>query len=247
MENRAEYLIESYFANALTAAEASELKALAEADPQVAAELAFQKQVSRSVQSFSLAEGIQDPRFKAATKPTPSTIKVTMWPRYAYAAAAAIALIIVGYLYIQEPGIQSVVADNAKEYPNKMKFRSLGDEAQEVPAAVIQAFSLYDQGMYGEAALALQPIVTANADRMDYRFYWGVSLLMDKQYAAAVSALSPVAQSQDERRIPALYYLGLACAATGDKACALQNLQAYIDAPEGVTYRKQAQAVKDAL
>ncbi|MBC7773840.1 MAG: hypothetical protein H7246_00270 [Phycisphaerae bacterium] len=249
MENRAEYLLESYFANALTTAEATELNTLAFANPGVAAELAFQQRVAATVQMHSLAGGIQNTAWRvAAQKPYPTTaIKVSMLPRYAYATAAAIALLIVAYLFIMPPSLQSVVADNTKEYPNKMKFKSLGDEAQAVPENVIRAFGLYDEQKYSEAANALQPIVAANADRMDYRFYWGVSLVESKQYAAAVTALTPVAQSQDEKKIPALYYLGLACAGKGDKDCARQNLQAYIDSPEGVTFRKEAQTVKNAL
>ena len=249
MENRAEYLLESYFANAITAAEANELKSLASTDPGLAAELAFQQRLAASVRSGSLAAGIQNNAWKAAAQRSPATaVKVSMLPRYAYAAAAAIALMIAAYLFMMPAAdLQTVVADNTKEYPNKMKFKSLGDEAQEVPENVIRAFGLYDAQQYDQAADALQPIVTANADRMDYRFYWGVSLVKSKQYSAAVAALSPVVQSQDEKKIPALYYLGLACAGTGDKNCARQNLQAYIDSPEGVTFRNQAKAVKEAL
>jgi len=249
MENRAEHLLESYFSNALTAAEAAELKTLAATDSNVAAELAFQRRVATSVQSSSLAKGIQNTDWKtAAQKPFPSTaIKVSMLPRYAYAAAAALALLVVAYLFIVPPSLQTVVAKNTKEYPNKMKFKSLGEEAQSVPENIIKAFNQYDKHQYREAATALQSIVAAHTDRMDYRFYWGVSLVNSKQYAEAVKALSPLVQSQDERKIPALYYLGLACAGVGDKDCARQNLQAYIESPEGVTYREQAKAVLEAL
>jgi len=249
MENRADYLLESYFANALSAAEAAELKALASANPSLAAELAFQQRVATSVQSHSLAKGIQNTAWRAVAQKTfPTTaVKVSMLPRYAYAAAAAFALLMVAYLFILPPSLQSVVADNAKEYPNKMKFKSLGDEAQSVPENVIRAFGLYDNHKYSEAAKALQPIVAANADRMDYRFYWGVSLVKSKQYAAAVAVLTLVVQSPDEKKIPAFYYLGLACAGAGDKDCARQNLQAYLDSPAGVTFRKQAEAVIKAL
>ncbi len=249
MENRAEYLIESYFANALNTAEATELKTLASTNPSVATELAFQKRVAATFQSRSLAEGIQNTAWRAAVqKPFPTTaIKVSMLPRYAYAAAAAVALLIVAYLFIMPPSIQSVVADNAKEYPNKMKFKSFGEEAQTVPENVIRAFRLYDDQKYSEASTAFQTVVTANADQMVYRFYWGVSLVMSKQYSEAVAALTPVAQSQDEKKTPALYYLGLAYAGIGDKEGARQNLQAYIDSPEGVTFRKQAETVKKAL
>jgi tetratricopeptide (TPR) repeat protein len=249
MENRAEHLLESYFANALTAAEATELKTLASADPAVAAELDFQQRVSTALKPCSLAESIQHPEWRAAAhKPfSASAIKVSMLPRYAYAAAAALALLIVAYVFIMPPSLQSVVAKNAVEYPNKMKFKSLGDAAESVPENVIQAFAQYDKAQYREAALDLQAIVTSNPDRMDYRFYWGVSLVKNKQYSEAVEALTPIIQSQDERKIPAHYYLGLACAGKGDKACARQNLQAYVDSPEGVTFRKAAKAVLEAL
>ncbi|MFN0174894.1 MAG: tetratricopeptide repeat protein [Saprospiraceae bacterium] len=249
MENRAEHLLESYFANALTAAEAIELKTLVSADPTVATDLAFQKRVAATLQSRSLADGIQNPAWKmAAQKPTPSAaIKVSMFPKYAYAAAAAIALLIFAYIFIMPPSLQSVVADNTKEYPNKMKFKSFGEDAVAVPETVIKAFELYDNQEYSAAAKALQPIVTSNADRMDYRLYWAVSLVKSKQYPAAVTALTPLAQSQDERRIPALYYLGLACAGVGDKDCARQNLQDFIASPESVSFRKEAEAVLNAL
>ena len=249
MENRAEYLIESYFANALTAAEANELKALASADPSVAAELAFQRLVSASVQSHSLSDGIEQKDWRsAALKPGPATaIKVSMFPRYAYAAAAAIALLIVAYIFIKPPSLQTIVADNAKEYPNKMSFRSMGDASENIPEQVLKAFALYDEKRYKEAANAFQPIVEEDAAKLDYRFYWGVSLVKSKQYTAAVSALTPIVQSEYEGKIPAHYYLGLACAGAGDRACARQNLQQYIDSPEGVTYRKQAEKVLGSL
>lgn len=249
MENRAEHLLESYFANALTPAEATELKSMAASDPSVAAELAFQKRVAHTLQSGSLSDGIQNSEWRAAAqKPFPGgAIKTTLFPRYFYALAAALTLLIAAYLFMAPPRLQTVVAKNTVEYPNKMKFKSLGEEAQTVPKEVIQAFSFYDKHQYQEAATALQSIVAANSDRMDYRFYWGVALVNSKQYSAAVDALNPVVESQDERKVPALYYLGLACAGNGNKACARQNLQAYIDAPDGVTFRKQAQAVLAAL
>lgn len=249
MENRAEHLLESYFANALTPAEATELKSMAASDPGVAAELAFQRQVAHTLQSGSLSDGIQNSEWRAAAqKPFPGgAIKTSMFPRYFYAMAAAIALLIAAYWFITPPSLQAVVAKNTVEYPNKMKFKSLGEEAETVPKAVIEAFSFYDKHQYSEAANALKSIVAANSDRMDYRFYWGVSLVNSKQYSAAVDALRVVVESPDERKIPALYYLGLAYAGNGDKDSARQNLQAYIDSPDGITFRKQAQAVLAAL
>jgi hypothetical protein len=248
MENRAEQLLESYFANSISSTELEELRALAAADAAVADEIAFQQRIAASVQKAALAEGIQDPAWRnTAEKPVSGAKKVFMFPGYAYAVAAALALLVVAYIFLMPQDLPTLVAKNTKEYPNKMKFKSLGEEAQAVPEAVIQAFSLYDHKQFREAATALQPIVGANADRMDYRFYWGVSLVNSQQYAAAVYALTPLVQSSDERKIPAQYYLGLACAGSGDLTCARQNLQAYIDSPEGVSYREQAKKVLSAL
>ena len=249
MENRAEQLLESYFANELTVAEAAELNSLAAKDPALAAEMAFQKQIAKGVQANTLSGSIQNAAWRtAAENPFPtSAVKVTMWSRYAYAAAAAVALVIAAVLFFQSPSLQTVVADNATEYSNKMQFKSLGDESEGVSAAVMAAFSSYDQGAYGDAAKALHGIVAAHGDRLDYRFYWGVSLVQDKQYAAAVTALNPVVQAQNDYQVPAMFYLGLACAATEDLACARQNLQAYVDSPNGVTFRKEAKAVLEAL
>lgn len=251
MENRAEYLLESYFANALTEAEATELKTLAASDPVLAAEIDFQKQVANSLQQQSLAKSINNSTWRAIVQTpfsaAPSAVKISMWPRYRYAAAAAIALLVVAYVFLTPPDLPAVVAKNTQEYPNKMRFKSLGDAAESVPANVIEAFKLYDKKQYKAAADALEPIANAQVDRMDYRFYWGISLVNSKQYEKAVMVLTPLAQSQDERKIPALYYLGLACAGKGDKDCARQNLQAYVESPEGVTFRKQAIAVLKAL
>lgn len=249
MENRADQLLEAYFANTLTESEALELQQLVANDPAIAAELAFQQRIAAAAQSKSLSDSIQDTAWRAvANKPFPSgAVKVKMGSRYAFALAAALALMIVAYLFMQPPSLQTIVADNAKAYPNKMKFKSLGKEAETVSPEVIRAFQLYDNQNYSATALALQPVVAANLDRVDYRFYWGVSLLKSNQYPAAVSALTPATQGQHEYQVPALYYLGLACAGSGDHACARQNLKAYLDSPDGVTFRTQAKAVLDKL
>lgn len=249
MENRADLLLESCFANSLTREEANELKSLAEADPTVADEIKFQRRVAAAVRSRSLSGGIQNPTWKEAIHPPfpAKALKVSMWPRLAYAAAATLALLIVAYVFLTPPDIQMVVAENTRDYPNKMAFKSLGEEAETVSPEVINAFEQYDQKNYRVAAEALATIVANSPDRMDYRFYQGVSLVQAGQYQAAVEALAVVVNTQSEQKTAAMYYLGLACAATGDKECAKQQLNAYLASPEGVTYKKQAQTVLDAL
>lgn len=249
MENRAEYLLESYFSNSLTEAEAAELKQLVAKDPGIAEELSFQQRLASSLQKGALANSIQNKTWReAAKKPfSGGALKIRMWSRYAIATAAAIALFLVARVALQTPDLMTVVSENTKEYPNTMPFKSLSDEASRYPGEVIAAFALYDDKSYTKAATALEAIATAYPEESDYRFYWGVALVHDKQYDKAKSALEPLVQSQAEKSIPARYYLGLACAGTGDKDCARRNLQSYVDSPEGVTYRKNASAVLEGL
>lgn len=250
MENRAERLLESYFANSLSADEATELKTLTSSDPRIAAELGFQMRVASAVKPLALARGIQNAAWReAAQTPFPATaIKASMWPRFVYAAAASIALLIAAYIFLQPPNLQTIVANNATEYPNIMPFNTWGEQDKSYPQEVIKAFEPYRDKDFSKSAQTLQTIVAAYPDSLDYRFYWGVSLVKAKKYTEAVGALTPLVQSQYELEIPALYYLGLACAGAGDKDCARQNLQAFIDSNDAnPKTKKQAQAVKDAL
>lgn len=249
MENRAEHLIEAYFANELSPAEKAELKKLVSDDPKVAAELNFQQSIAKRFQKASIADSIENPAWRAAgEKPFPhNAIKASFGKRYMYAAAAVFALLIAAYLFLRPSGLQSTLADNSREYPNKMRFKSMGDEAEKVAPNIIKAFDLYDLKQFDQAAQALAPIVAAEPNRTDYRLYWGVSLLKSGQYEAAISALQPIAVGNDERRLPAYFYLGIAYAAHGDYTPARQYLEAYVNATEGVTFRTQAQNVLDAL
>jgi TolA-binding protein len=251
MENRADLLLDAYFANTLTIEEAKELKNLVAEDPAVAAEFKFQQRVAASLRSRSLSGGIQRNDWKEAIHPpfpaAAKALKVSMWPRIAYAAAATLALLMVAYLFLTPPDIKTVVAENTRDYPNKMAFKSMGAEAETVSPDVIRAFEQYDLKNYRAAAEALTPIAAKFPDRMDYRFYLGVSQVHAGQYEAAAQTLALVAQNESEQKIPALYYLGLACAGKGDKDCARQNLDAYLASPEGITFKKQAKVVLDAL
>lgn len=249
MENRAEYLLELHFSNSLTETEAKELKQLAANDPSIAEEIAFQHRLASSMHSGALVNSIQNQAWReAATKPFPNgALKIRMWSGYAIATAAAITLFIVARLALQTPDLMTVVKENTMEYPNTMAFKSLSNEATRYPSEVIQAFALYDQKNYAKAATALEGIANTYPEESDYRFYWGVALVHDKQFDKAILVLTPLVQSQAEKNIPARYYLGLACAGKADKDCAHQNLQSYVDSPEGVTYRENARAVLEKL
>lgn len=249
MNTRTEHLIESFFANDLSEPETQELRSLLANDPAAVAEFKWQQRLAGQVGTLTLSGSIQNAAWRQAARPP--FRQVTMW-RKALAAAAAIAVLVVAWIVLSPDKIESVVAGNYVHYPNKMPFKSLGgpgDSGDQVPQAVLDAFRLYDAGdRPGEAARALAGIVAAYPDRLDYRFYEGVALIGDGQYAAAAAALQPVATSDDTYKTPALYYLGLAYAGSGNKEQAQTALKAYLGtADEVLTYRKQAEKVLKAL
>ncbi|MBL7806730.1 MAG: hypothetical protein JNN28_02885 [Saprospiraceae bacterium] len=252
MENRSEHLLEAYFAHTLSEAESAELSALLQSDQALAAEMRFRQQIASAVQQKSLRAGIENPDWAKATIPPAgsgagSAIKRQMWSRYLSAAAAAIVLLVVAWVYIPTGSTSNLIAEQTAVFPNKMTFKSLGQTSMAVPPEVIQAFKLYDQQNYTEAAPALEKVVTAFPDIVDYRFYWGVSLVHNHQYAEAVKALEPVSESKNDYQTVSLYYLGLAYGGNKEMDKSKMTLQKYIDATDGVTYRKQAFKVLEEL
>lgn len=252
MDTRTEQLIEAFFANEISTTETVELRGRLAGDPEAAAEFAWQQRLAGQVGQLSLRDGIQHTAWQEATRPP--FRQVTMWPRM-LAAAAAIALLIVAALFIFPPGAASpddAVAGNFVHYPNKMPFKSLGGPSEgddQVPPAVLEAFRLYDDPARAhEAAEALGNIAATYPDRLEYRFYQGVALLADRQYAPASAALRPVGDSDNSYKTASFYYLGLAYAGMGEKEQARRALQSYLGAQDEVlTYRNQAQNLLDAL
>lgn len=245
MNARTEQLIELYFANDLSEPETRELRNLLEQDSSARSEFEWQRGLSRQIGTLSLSGSIQNTGWREAAKPPFRAVTMT---RRIMAAAAALAALVVAWYVLSPQKMDSVVAGNYAHYPNKMPFRSLGgptDSDEQVTQDVLDAFRLYDDATRpADAARALAGIVSSYPDRLDYRFYYGVALAGDKQYAAAATALQPVTASENTYKTPAFYYLGLALAGTGDKAGAARALRAYLDTPgEVLTYREQAATV----
>lgn len=242
MNARTEQLIELYFANELSEPETRELRSLLQQDASARAEFEWQRGLAGQVSRLSLSGSIQNTGWREAARPPFRT--VTMMRRI-MAAAAALAALVVAWYVLTPQKTDDVVAGNYVHYPNKMPFRSLGgptDKDEKVPQDVLDAFRLYDNAERpADAARALAGIVTTYPERLDYRFYYGVALVGDKQYAAAATALQPVTAAENTYKTPAFYYLGLALAGAGDQPGAARALHAYLDTPgEVLTYREQA-------
>lgn len=241
MENRTEYLIESYFANNLSEAERAELKSLLAADATAAAEFAWQQRLALQFNKRSLSKGIQNDTWREAAKPP--FRRVTMG-RTLMAAAAAIGLLAVAYFFLPNllgGNSEIPVAASFEHFPNKMKFRNLGETTDIISPDVLEAFAEYDKKNYTVAAAKLTQVVNTNPTRSDYRFYLGVAFAGAEKYPETINTMLSVAQdSSSTYSTSARYYLGVAYAGIKDVPQAKKYLQEYIDAQDGVTFRDKA-------
>ncbi len=254
MENKAEHLLELYFANALSPAEVSELQQLLAADPALRKEIAWQQNLAGALRTSSLRDGIRDDTWRQAALPPKPAIRRNLWMMSLAAAASVAALVAaVWFFSLPKSPVEDALATHLVHYPNRMDFKSLGgpEAGQEVPPeAVRQAFELYDDSTnYHRSAEALGAIIQRYPDQLAYRFYYGYALLRDKKYDLAISNLLPVASDASTAfQAAAQYHLGLAYAGAGQYAQARTTLRQFLQAPNTLRkYHPGAEAVLQVL
>ena len=143
---------------------------------------------------------------------------------------------------IEKPAIpvDTLIHNYFKHYPNKVTMVVAGAE-DTIPSAVSEAFRDYDKRNYHTAIPKLKSLVTVYPDKYVYKFYYGVALVGDKQFKPAVEPLSQLTRFENDYRASALYYLSLAYIGTGQPGKAKQTLDAYMNDPYGIPYRRYAE------
>ncbi|MBL7828004.1 MAG: hypothetical protein JNJ57_15345 [Saprospiraceae bacterium] len=248
MKHRTEHLIESYFAGTLTEDEQIELKALLAADKEAAAEFSWQQKLAQDVSKLKLSGSIRNDQWRESTKPPFRTFTLKT---YLLAAAAAIALVFTAYHFYSgtEDLPVNSMAGGFEHYPNKMKFKNLGGNTEEIAGPeLLAAFEKYDQKQYDQSAALLTELFNSNPDNDNYRFYLGVSFSGVGNDFQAVNVLLPLTtKANSSYATPACYYVGVGFAHVKDKVQAKKYLKMYLDAPDGVMFKKQAKQLLNAL
>lgn len=131
-------------------------------------------------------------------------------------------------------------------YPNLSGLNSAGGVEEEKEMAM-DAFMLYDDADYAQAAKAFDALVKIDPDNLEYRFYHGVSLLGYKQFAPAERALVQVTRQQSKYQTPAKFYLGLAQIGNGRYEQGRRSLLDYLASETDEKYRAKARKVLDAM
>lgn len=126
-----------------------------------------------------------------------------------------------------------------KHFPNKVTIPVAGVE-DTIPQAVAEAFRYYDERKYHEAAPRFKNIVQDFPTESSYKFYYGVSLIGDKQYKPAIDPLQYLTRFDNEYRAPSKYFMALAFIGTGRYDEAKRVLSSYLGDAYGGQYRNNA-------
>jgi hypothetical protein len=131
--------------------------------------------------------------------------------------------------------IQQEVVANFRHFKNISRFNAAGGVEEDEEMAM-HAFALYNESAEMEATYkktveAFKPIVEADPGNMENRFYYGVALLGDKQFAPAANAFQPVTEKQGKYQIPATFYLGMALSGAEQYKAGRKAFQDYLNAP----------------
>jgi hypothetical protein len=278
MENRFDSLLEAYFAGTLTQAEQEEMKALMAANPDFAAEFAWQQSVARAI--------------LAGTKKDTAYLKLKeLEHRFRFrrviiqisTIAATVVLLISAIWFFnrndfsknknqiltpqdtvqQQPSrpqasvpqtldsqniattkenhgtnkpkqvqnpLQKDVVANFRHFKNITRYDNAGS-TDEKDSLAVKAYRYYNDSAYHQAAQVFRRMVEADTSNMENRFYYGICLLADQQFAAAAEAFQMVTEKQTTYQTPAKFYLGLACTGAGQVKKARQAFESYLAAP----------------
>ncbi len=200
--------IEAYRQNQLSPAEKLEVEKLIETDAQWARIL----QQHEEMESF-----LNDPVANAleaglAQIQSENETVVRRIPRWAYAAVAAVALLIIGIWGINQlsspPDYQGLAMAQFEPYPTYLRLR--GGAINTDSSRLQEALLLYDGVAYEEALAILQTIEEEDL-KLKAQFYMGNIYLAEGQTDAAIAAFEAVLDKPEHLfTIQSQWYLALA-------------------------------------
>ena len=214
MTNKQEHMeqIEAYLSNTLKGEALKNFEAKLKADPELAKEVEFQKELHTALEdqdAFSLENTLLEIRDEIKTESLPPGAKVVpFYMRYRPVAAAAALLLLVAAVYLLWPTPQSnLYAQFFEPYPNYLTTRS---DASDTEATLNEAILQYKNGDYENALSNLQQLLSGNPNQTDLLFYAGICQMETDQAQAAINSFQQViAQEGNNYYTPAKWYLAL--------------------------------------
>ncbi|MEO0469722.1 MAG: hypothetical protein AAF206_08890 [Bacteroidota bacterium] len=202
--------IEAYLAGELTADEKTAFEHQLQTDPQLAEEVALQRDTHQLLdlyQQVSYKEKLKV--IDAELQATPAAPKVVpLFQRRGFQLAAAAVMILVVAAFLLGRGGKSAnqIAQEAfSPYPNLMTLKGESN----LDSIMSLGLTAYSVASYPTAIEELRLVVSQQNDNTDAVFYLGLSLLSDKQFTAAIQHLAPL-KGDAKYGQTASWYLALA-------------------------------------
>ena len=149
-------------------------------------------------------------------------VSLTFW-KYAAAAAVALLVIAVFWLDLLRPSHEVLFAQYYQPYPNVEATIERNDEAAN---AYQQAFQWYEDGQYAEAAIAFDQLLERDEQAVALNFYAGLTALELNRSDKAIEYFEKAISTSDHKYYQqALWYASLAALKNEDTESAKKYLQ----------------------
>ncbi|MFN4253516.1 MAG: tetratricopeptide repeat protein [Saprospiraceae bacterium] len=247
MTHEDELLLEQFFDRTIGPEGRARLDARLAADPDLAAQFHWQKQVAQAFASTEAAA--MKARLQAEEQKIGQPLRVA-WrnPGRMAAAAAAVLLAVAVAVWFLRPAPQptdsELFAANFQPFANR--FAGERGQPDTRPDSLFQAemrlaLQPYDEKNYAAALAALRRVTAASPEQQAARdFYIAVSLLAERKFDQAAAVLQPISGQPGFYQAPALWHLALAHLGAGREAEAKAALQAYLAHKDGKPERAKA-------
>ncbi|MBX2892946.1 MAG: tetratricopeptide repeat protein [Saprospiraceae bacterium] len=244
--------IQAFVAGELDDASRQALLQQAQADPDIADEIAFSQSLARALRypdavaaSATIAAVMAEEGFPPPPPPAPTfSLRKTVW-KWLGGGAALLILALGGYLVAERATASATTSQQLSRTalePLENVF-SLPSNAEQLPD-LQRAMTAYDAGRHAEAIRAFEAYLAKRPDSAA-RLYLGVSYLLSGQADKAIQPLSLASLSEEPPlKEAAFWYLALAYLERNNTLAARQALS---EMPLDGIYHTKAKALLDAL
>lgn len=210
-------LLDNYFNGLLASAEVEQVQARTRSDAAFAAAFALREKMEawprQAAQRQALADNLAalgTEFFAEKTLETPATPPALTarvnWSRWALAAAAAVALLLVATWFFRQPTVPLY-----EQYAGRHAPLALLDRGEtDIVAIAFEAETTFNQKNYTAALAALDRLLSVQPTHSTAQLYRGICLLELQRPAEARAALGPLAAGTSALRADAQWYIALA-------------------------------------
>lgn len=226
-------LIESYLEEGLDEKGIALLQAKVKAEPGIAAEISFRKELEMAISEedvLELESKLIEERKKGWANQNNSQQEIKVVPiisKYrALAAGLAVLVVCTLVFFLKNQDPKNLYEAYYQPYPMYLTTRSVISTDE----TLNQAIGAYEQENYESAWSLFLNILVDDPDDMGVMFYTAMSALQIERYPDAVAGLKKVVkQGENIYAVPAEWYLGLVYIKTGDIRNARKVLEIIVE------------------